>query len=148
MREIVTKMRGRRWVAAGVMAVAVAASGAMAPALRGADGEAAAAEAFHLRLVRSTPAADATLPPGPCHIELWFTEAPEMRVTTVRLAGPGGRNVALTPLAAQHARGQNPSVATNTRGRLEPGAYTVTWRTMAHDGHVMRGTIRFNVAAR
>ncbi|HEX8904268.1 MAG TPA: copper resistance CopC family protein [Longimicrobiaceae bacterium] len=139
------KILRARWMGAGVMAIAVAAA---APAVRGVAGEAHAAEAFHLRLVRSTPASDAILPPGPCHIELWFTEAPELPVTSLRLAGPGRRSVALTRLEEKHPRGENPSIAANTRGRLEPGRYTLTWRTMAHDGHVMRGTINFSVAAR
>jgi methionine-rich copper-binding protein CopC len=30
-------------------------------------------------------------------------------------------------------------------GTLAPGAYSVDWRTMAADGHVVRGTIRFTV---
>ncbi|HEX8244412.1 MAG TPA: copper resistance CopC family protein [Longimicrobium sp.] len=145
MKEMLSRMRGGRWMAAGAMAVTV---GAAAPAVRGAAGEARAEAAFHLRLVRSAPASDATLPPGPCHIELWFTEAPELAVTSVRLTGPSARTVPLTTLHAQHARGQNPSVAANTRGNLAAGRYTVTWRTMAHDGHVMRGTINFSVAAR
>lgn len=145
MKEMSSWMRGGRWMAAGVMAVMV---GAAAPAWRGAAGEARAEAAFHLRLVRSTPASDAMLPPGPCHIELWFTEAPELSVTSLRLTGPAGRAVPLTALHAQHARGQNPSVAANTRGSLAQGPYTLTWRTMAHDGHVMRGTIHFVVAAR
>ena len=141
--RIVTTMRGR-WVAAGVTAMALAAVAA-APAVRGAAAEARAETAFHLRLVRSTPAENAKLPPGPCHIELWFTEAPELAVTTLRLTGPGGHAVPLTHLSAQHARGQNPSVSANTRGPLAVGRYSLAWRTMAHDGHVMRGTIAFTV---
>jgi hypothetical protein len=143
MKGIVKKM-----LLAGAMAGAVAASVAAAPAVRGEAGAASAASAFHLRLVRSTPAETQILPPGPCHIELWFTEAPELAVTSLRLTGPGGAAVPLTRLTEQHARGQNPSVSANTRGRLGPGRYSVAWRTMAHDGHVMRGTISFSVAAR
>ena len=30
---------------------------------------------------------------------------------------------------------------------LAPGRYAVTWRTMSHDGHAMRGTYHFTVAA-
>ncbi|HSU16913.1 copper resistance CopC family protein [Longimicrobium sp.] len=128
------------------VAAAVIAAGAVAarPLATRAEAEAA----FHLRLVRSTPAEDAALPPGPCHIELWFTEAPELRVTSLHLTGANGRQVPLTALSAHHPRGENPSVAANTRGRLTPGRYALAWRTMAHDGHVMRGTINFTVAAR
>jgi methionine-rich copper-binding protein CopC len=139
--RIVRKIRGR-WIAAGVMAALAAAA---MPAVRGAAAEARAEAAFHLRLVRSAPARDAFLPPGPCHIELWFSEAPELRVTTIRLTGPDGHAVPLTPMTAHHARGQDPSVSANTRGRLAPGKYAIAWRTMAHDGHVMHGTIGFTV---
>jgi methionine-rich copper-binding protein CopC len=140
--RIVRMMRGR-WVAAGVTAMALAAVAA-APAVRGV-GEARAETAFHLRLVRSTPAENAKLPPGPCHIELWFTEAPELAVTSLLLTGPDGHAVSLTRLTAQHPHGQNPSVSANTRERLTTGSYRLIWRTMAHDGHVMRGTIAFTV---
>lgn len=138
-------MRGVRRISM-FAAAAVLAGGAVA--VRPAAVRAEAAAAFHLRLVRSTPAEDAALPPGPCHIELWFTEAPELRVTSLHLTGANGRQVQLTPLVARHERGQNPSVAASTRGRLAPGHYALAWRTMAHDGHVMRGTINFTVAGR
>ncbi|MGE0741906.1 MAG: copper resistance protein CopC [Hyphomonadaceae bacterium] len=29
--------------------------------------------------------------------------------------------------------------------RLAPGAYTLAWRTMAHDGHAMPGAIHFTI---
>ena len=29
---------------------------------------------------------------------------------------------------------------------LAPGAYTIAWRAMSHDGHVMPGAVRFTVA--
>jgi len=144
-KESVKMMRGVRRISM-FAAAAVLAAGAVAarPAVTRAEAEAA----FHLRLVRSTPAEDAALPPGPCHIELWFTEAPELRVTSLHLTGANGRQVPLTPVVAHHARGENPSIAASTRGRLTPGRYALAWRTMAHDGHVMHGTIDFTVAAR
>ena len=98
---------------------------------------------FHLRLLRSDPAADATLAAPPRALRLTFSEAPELAVTSVRLRGPGNRAVALSPLARQ--RGDRATVVATPRAPLANGHYTVTWRTMSNDGHPMRGTFHFTV---
>jgi methionine-rich copper-binding protein CopC len=103
-----------------------------------------ARSAFHLRLVSSDPAADATLAAPPAALRLTFSEAPELAVTTVRLQGPGGHAVALGRLA--RARGDRTTVVATPRAPIAHGRYEVTWRTMAHDGHAMHGTFHFTVA--
>lgn len=101
--------------------------------------------AFHLRLVRSDPARDTTITAAPTAIRLWFSQTPTLAVTSVRLTGPGGRAVALAPLQRDAARGA-PVVAL-LRGQAGVGRYTVSWRTMSPDGHPVRGTFGFTVAA-
>ncbi|HYH78485.1 MAG TPA: copper resistance CopC family protein [Longimicrobium sp.] len=101
-----------------------------------------AAAAFHLHLLRSTPAADSTVT-SPARVQLWFSESPELAVTSVRMTGPGGRAVRLGRLQAEREH----SVVANVQGRLAAGRYTLTWRTMSRDGHAMRGTIPFTVRA-
>jgi methionine-rich copper-binding protein CopC len=104
---------------------------------------ATARSAFHLRLVGSDPAADATVATPPAALRLTFSEAPELAVTTVRLKGPGDRAVALGRLA--RAPGNRATVVATPRAPLAHGRYTVTWRTMSRDGHAMRGTFNFTV---
>jgi methionine-rich copper-binding protein CopC len=128
-----------RWLAG--MAAAVLVAGA-AVAARPAAMRAESVAAFHLHLLRSSPAADSTVA-SPAAVRLWFTESPELAVTSVRMTGPAGRAVRLGRLRADSAH----SVVANVPARLSAGRYTLAWRTMSHDGHPMRGTIPFTVRA-
>src|SRR6185295_6677174 len=94
---------------------------------------------FHLHLLKSTPAANATVKAAPDSIRLWFSQAPELKVTTVKVTGPGSTAVPLAPLA----RGDSSAVVAAVKGKMAAGSYTVAWRTMATDGHVARGTFAF-----
>src|SRR5215218_10549940 len=115
----------------------------LSAALLCAAAPASAGAAFHLRLVSSDPAADATLSAPPATLRLTFSEAPELAVTTVRLRGPGDRAVALGRLA--RARGDRATVVATPRAPLGHGRYALTWRTMSRDGHAMNGTFHFTV---
>ena len=124
------QIRVRRAVALAVVALAAILLGAWrAP--------------FHLHLVRSTPAANATITAAPDSLRLWFSQPPELKLTTVKLTGPGATPVALTSLA----KGDSGLVLAAVKGRMAPGPYTVAWRTMSKDGHVVRGTFAFRVGA-
>ena len=125
-----------------VFGAAVLVAGA-AVAARPAVMRAEPAAAMHLHLLRSAPAADSTVA-SPATVQLWFSETPQVAVTTVRMTGPNGRAVRLGRVRA----GAEHSVTANVQGRLTPGRYTIAWRTMSRDGHAMRGTIPFTVAAR
>ena len=98
---------------------------------------------FHLHLLKSTPAANTTVTAAPDSIQLWFSQAPEIKVTTVKVTGPGNAAVPLTPLAKRDSAG----VAAAVKGAMKAGGYTVAWRTMAKDGHVASGTFAFTVGA-
>jgi len=105
-------------------------------------GLAAAKAPFHLHLVKSLPAANATLGAVPDSIRLWFSQRAELAVTSVKVSGPGDSTVPLAPLA----RGDSTIVIAPVKGkRATGGTYTVAWRTMAKDGHVVRGTFSFRV---
>jgi copper resistance protein C len=99
---------------------------------------------FHLRLLKSTPAANATIPAPPASIQLWFSQAPELAVTSVKVTGPGSVAVPLATLAG----GDSSLVVAPVKGKMAAGAYTVAWRTMAKDGHVARGSFAFTVNGR
>jgi len=134
MKRTIRRMAGARTMAAALVMMVLCAA-LVVPA--------SARTAFHLHLLRSDPAADATLAAPPSALRLTFSEAPELAVTSVRLRGPGDRAVALSALARQ--RGDRATVVATPRAPLAHGRYTVTWRTMSHDGHPMRGTFHFTV---
>ena len=77
-------------------------------------------------------------------IKLWFSQAPELSVTSVRLTGEGDRIVTLAALTRARENG-SPLVAT-VQGTMEPGRYTTRWRTMSRDGHPISGSFSFTLA--
>jgi copper resistance protein C len=97
---------------------------------------------FHLHLLKSSPAANATVAAAPDSILLSFSQTPELKVTTVTVTGPASAAVALAPLSSADSA----TVVAAVKGKMSPGSYTVAWRTMAKDGHVARGTFAFTVA--
>jgi hypothetical protein len=120
----------RRGAAAvAILLTAVAASARAAP--------------FHLHLLKSVPAANATITAAPDSIRLSFSQTPELKVTSVKVTGPGNTSVPLAPLASADSA----TVVAAVKGKMAAGAYTVAWRTMARDGHVARGTFGFTVGA-
>ena len=96
---------------------------------------------FHLHLLKSSPAANATVAAAPDSIRLVFSQTPELKVTSVKVTGPGSAAVPLAPLASADSA----TVVAAVKGKMSAGAYTVTWRTMARDGHVAHGTFAFTV---
>lgn len=91
--------------------------------------------------VRETSIPDnATLSAPPTTLTLTFSTATGL--ANVTLTNPAGRQIALdyTPVRPMAA------AFTITLPALAPGAYTISWRTMSHDGHVMPGAIHFTVA--
>jgi copper resistance protein C len=108
----------------------------------------AGAAARHLKLIRSEPAVNAALTTSPTQVKLWFTQRPELTVTSVKVkSGTGASAVerALAPLARATPAG-SPIVAP-IGAALASGHYEVVWRTMARDGHVLNGVIPFDVGA-
>lgn len=99
---------------------------------------------FHLRLSRTEPAANAAVA-APAALKLWFTQRPELGVTTVRLLDARGTAVPTGALARAADAGA-PIVVPVARP-LAPGRYSVRWRTMARDGHVVDGGWSFTVTA-
>lgn len=98
----------------------------------------------HLTLSRSAPAANASVAP-PTEIRLWFSQEPQRGSTSITLTGPGGGEVEVGDVAVDPENSQ--VFASAVSNPLAAGSYVVAWRTMASDGHVVRGDFRFVVAA-
>jgi|GEM_PF-2085228 methionine-rich copper-binding protein CopC len=101
--------------------------------------------ARHLRLERSEPAANDTVASAPAAVRLWFSEQPELAVTTIRLSAAAGGAVALAPLTRD--TGATAPVVAPLRAHPAAGTYTVWWRSTARDGHVSTGQFQFVIAA-
>lgn len=98
---------------------------------------------MHLRLVKAVPSQDTTVAKSPEAVQLWFSEEPQIRLTTVHVRGTDGRSLELEKPSATSGDGTHlTAVVPQT---LSPGNYTVSWRTMAKDGHVVRGEYGFRI---
>jgi copper resistance protein C len=105
------------------------------------------AAVMHLRLSRSEPTANQKLTASPTQVKLWFTQRPELTVTSIKLRSGSGSSAverALAPLS--RAADATAPIAAPVGAALAPGHYEVVWRTMARDGHVLNGVIPFDVA--
>lgn len=105
---------------------------------------AAAAPTLHFALSRSVPEADAEVAP-PAEVRLWFTEVPQESSMSVRLIDAAGEPVETGALGHDPEDGR--IFFLPVEGTLPAGAYTVSWRAIGQDGHVVRGDFGFTVTA-
>jgi methionine-rich copper-binding protein CopC len=107
---------------------------------------AATPDARHFGLEKSSPEADASVESAPAEIRLWFTEEPQDGTVSIRVLEAEEAGVHVMD-AAQDT--EDPTVFfVQMHGTLSAGTYTVSWRGMGADGHVVRDTFQFSVAAR
>lgn len=97
----------------------------------------------HAHLKRSEPAAGSQLAAPPLVIRLWFSEQPELSMTFASLKDSAGRAFALS--SAEREKTGQMGIAFNVLEALQPGRYTLTWRTAASDGHPSQGKFTFVV---
>ena len=124
----------------GIATVAIFALGAFAPARSEPDVR------FHIKLLKSSPAEGETVVNGPAAIKLWFSEAVELPVSSVKLTGPMGEPVVLAKLTLSDTANA-PLVAAITKP-LTDGGYKVTWTAASKDGHPATGAVTFTVRAK
>ncbi len=123
-------LRGIRFAALALAAVGTL-SAAVAPAR------------FHTKLVKSAPAANDTLATAPTAISLWFNEAVDLKVTTVKVAGASG--AVKTGALTRDAKLKDAPVVAAISSALAAGKYTVSWSVAGDDGHPVKGTFDFVV---
>jgi methionine-rich copper-binding protein CopC len=99
----------------------------------------------HLQLVKSEPGKDAIVETAPTVLRLYFSEAPELKATTIKVVAKAGSAAALGKVAA--AKGDTKVLEAPFQPPPGPGTYAVTWRTMSDDGHVVSGEFSFQVKA-
>ncbi|HEY8448889.1 MAG TPA: copper resistance protein CopC [Bacillota bacterium] len=95
----------------------------------------------HSYIAESDPADGAQLEAAPSVIRVVFTEPIETDVSQLRLLDAAGNEV---PGVEQQAAGER-ELQLVPATELEPGEYRIAWQTLARDGHVTSGEIRFTV---
>ncbi len=105
----------------------------------------AASPAFHFGLKSSLPEAGSTVE-APSEIRLTFTQEPQEGTTSIRLVEAEDAGVTVADVVQDEEDPMSFSVA--LEGELPPGSYTVSWRGMGADGHVIRDAFNFDVAAK
>ena len=98
--------------------------------------------ALHLRLVKSTPRDGEIVTLIPNEIRLWFSQKPEVGLTTVKLLREDSTVVDLGKVSRTD---DSLSVKAPLEAGLVPGTYSVSWRTVSKDGHVVRGSYHFTM---
>ena len=96
-----------------------------------------AAAHAHAHLTAALPA-DGSAGKAPEQIVLTFSEA--ARITALTLQRQGEEPRKLTPLPVERA-----ARITVPLPQLSPGSYTLSWRVVGEDGHVVPGALHFTV---
>ena len=97
----------------------------------------------HALLIASDPAAGATLGTPPTTVSLTFGEAPDPKLTTIKVLDAAGHDQAAGPVEPVAGRPEQLRVPLKP---LSDGIYTVAWRTVsAVDGHLAAGSFAFGV---
>lgn len=100
--------------------------------------------AAHAVLVRSAPAARAALSRPPARVDLWFNERLEPAYSKVSVWDGAGRQVDVADAAVDPAEPTRLSVGLPT---LAAGTYTVKFRVLSVDGHLVESQFPFSVRA-
>ena len=119
----------RRLVAAGLAALALSPAAALA----------------HAVLVKSVPAQRAALVEAPPRIELWFNERLEPAYSKASVTNEAGEQVDRRDVAVS---AEDPRRLSLSLPALKPGRYTVSFRVLSVDGHVVESRLSFTVKDR
>ncbi|HEL2979836.1 TPA: copper homeostasis periplasmic binding protein CopC [Stenotrophomonas maltophilia] len=98
----------------------------------------------HPSLVRSTPAADATVAPA-TEITLQFSEKVMPRATRIELSMDHGRMKMAMPTTTQDLSEDGHTLRARFSKPLPAGSYALQWRAVGQDTHPMTGSYRFTV---
>jgi hypothetical protein len=99
----------------------------------------------HAVLIRSSPPHRAVLAQAPERIDLWFNERLEAAYSTASVWSEAGAQVDARDVAVAPDDPRRLSVSLATRA---PGHYTVKYRVLSVDGHIVDSLIIFTVKGR
>lgn len=96
----------------------------------------------HAYLVKSVPAQRAVLLRPPAQIELWFSEPLEAKYSTFSVLNESGKSLELSAL---EVGGAEPKRMTANLHALPAGRYTVKYRVLSVDGHIVQDQFTFTI---
>jgi copper resistance protein C len=99
-----------------------------------------AALSAHMKFEKAQPASDSTVTAAPASVQVWFSEAPDAKVSKVTITGPSGP----VKIADVHVMDKT-SLMAMVGGPMPDGRYTVAWQAAGDDGHLQKGQFVFNV---
>jgi len=117
---------------------------ALLAALAVASGLLPAAAGAHSQLVRSQPGRGAVVARAPERVRLWFSERLEPAYSTLSVWSEAGARVDAGDAAVDAA---DPAVLSVGTPNLVPGRYTVRYRVLSVDGHIVESSFAFTVKA-
>lgn len=104
-----------------------------------------AAALAHAVLVKSVPAQRATLVEAPPRVELWFNERLEPAYSKASVTNEAGEQVDRRDVAVS---AEDPRRLSVSLPPLKPGRYTVSFRVLSVDGHVVESRLSFAIKDR
>jgi methionine-rich copper-binding protein CopC len=96
----------------------------------------------HAYLVKSVPAGRATLYSSPGKIQLWFNERLESKYSSASVYGPDGQRV---DAGDAQVSAEDPKQLSVALKQIPAGRYTVKFRVLSVDGHVVEQSFPFTV---
>lgn len=117
-----------------ILCAALAVAGALSPA----------AAPAHSLLVRSEPGRNATVTRAPERVRLWFSERIEPAYAKLSVWSWAGKQVDAGDAAVDS---NDPALLSVSTPNLGPGRYTVRFRVLSVDGHVVESRFAFTVKA-
>ena len=103
-----------------------------------------AAAPAHSQLVRSEPGRNATVTRVPERVKLWFSERIEPAYARLSVWSEAGTQVDAGDAAVAP---DDPALLSVSTPGLGPGRYTVRFRVLSVDGHVVGSSFAFTVKA-
>jgi methionine-rich copper-binding protein CopC len=96
----------------------------------------------HAVLVKSSPARRAMLSKAPARVQLWFNERLEAQFSMLAVWDAAGRQVDTQDIQVGPDDQKRLSVGL---GDVAPGPYTVKFRVLSVDGHILESEFPFTV---
>jgi methionine-rich copper-binding protein CopC len=92
--------------------------------------------------VKSFPAARAVLSRPPGRVQLWFSERLEPAFSSASIWSASGKQVDKRDASVSS---DDPKELAVSLGALDPGTYTVRFRILSVDGHVVEASFPFTI---
>lgn len=96
------------------------------------------AASAHAHLQKASPADGSVITTAPSSLVLNFSEAARLTVISIQKDDQARQTLKAPTTSAQQISIPLPA--------LTPGSYSVSWRAVSDDGHVMPGTLHFTLA--